>query len=279
MAAPKKTENQEEITILPIKQGLVTIAFIGQTPLLYNTVNQKAQRELLMPRGRLSKADKASNLKHDPLVEYRGSVTRRREGDHGQTRLVMKSETFKAAIAHAALDMPGSASKAQIGRLTWVEGLSVDIFGVPQIHAGIVRMADIGRTPDIRFRACLPRWCGVVSIRYMTPMLTGNGVCALFAAAGMICGIGDFRQQKGKGSYGQFRMCDIDDPEFLEIKREGGTEAQDAALENPVCFDAETEELLMWFNTERSRRGRDDHEVAEKVVKPKKSTHAAEGHA
>ena len=68
-------------------------------------------------------------------------------------------------------------------------------------------------------------------------------------------GLGDWRIEKGSGSYGGFEIVDPDDPEFLEIVKEGGRQAQLEALENPVAYDAETEELLGWFDIEIKRRG------------------------
>lgn len=44
----------------------------------------------------------------------------------------MLSTSFKGAIRSAALDMPG-AKKAQIGRLTYIAGDFVGIYGVPKL--------------------------------------------------------------------------------------------------------------------------------------------------
>ena len=233
---------------------------VGTEPLLYNAMNQKAKRELLSPRGRLTAADKQVLAKHNPLEEFRNSVYRRRDDETGPTRLIFPAPAFKKCLAQAALDMPGSATKAQLGRLTYVPSVSVDIFGVPELHMGIVRMADIKKTPDVRTRAILPRWCAQVTIMYAEPMLNATTVANLFAAAGMICGIGDGRQEKGSLSFGLFELREDDDEEFLEIMENGGIVAQDEALnaEFPHCFDHETEELAAWWMAEQKRKGRGD---------------------
>jgi hypothetical protein len=55
-------------------------------------------------------------------------------------------------------------------------------------------------------------------------------------------------------SYGQFRICDKDDPVYKSLLKTGGRKAQQAAMDTPVCYDDETTELLSWFDTERAAR-------------------------
>ena len=45
---------------------------------------------------------------------------------------------------------------------------------------------------------------------------------------------------------------------FPAIIKNGGLAQQDAAIKNPVTFDAESAELLAWFETEVERRGKKD---------------------
>lgn len=219
-------------------------------------MSEKARQELLLPRGRLSSADKAANLKHDPIEEFRASVYRRKDGQKGPTRLIVPANMFKAALRQAAIDMPGGTTKSQIGRTCWPRGTYIDIYGVPMLHMTTVRMANITRTLDVRTRAILPEWCATVTICFTEPVLNAAKVANLLAAAGFLCGIGDFRQEKGAGSFGQFEQVEAGDPKFAFIQRTGGMDAQDAALnaEIPACYDQETENLLAWYLNERERR-------------------------
>lgn len=70
----------------------------------------------------------------------------------------------------------------------------------------------------------------------------------------MIVGIGDFRQEKGKGNNGLYELVDQNDERFVELVENGDMTAQDEALANPVCSDAETEDLLSWYQEELVRR-------------------------
>lgn len=254
----KKTESSE-INILELETRRVQLCLLGTTPLIFNRLSEKAKRELLMPKGRKTAADKAQQLKHVPMAEYRDSVYRNR-GSDCKTRLAFPAPGFKGACASAALDIPG-AKKTEMGRLTWVEGYQIDIYGIPKIFMCGVRSADMNKTPDIRTRAIVPEWACTVTIGFVRPNLNETSVARLMAAAGIIVGVGDFRQEKGKGDFGRFALVDKNHPgwsRYQQIVKTGGRVAQDRALEDPEPFDLETEELLAWFDAEVDRRGKGD---------------------
>jgi hypothetical protein len=241
-----------EITILEISEGVVTANIIGTQPLIFNRMSEKAKRTLLLPAGRKTAADRAGTEKHDCVQEYRDSVYRY-SADDRPTRLRFPAAAIKAAMATAALDLPG-AKKSEVGRLLWCQGESVDFYGVPKLLISVVRSADINKTPDIRTRAIVAEWACTVEIHFVRPKLNATTVARLLAAGGVTCGIGDFRQEKGKGNYGQFRVCDPDDPDFLRIVETGGREAQDAALHHYECYDEDTREMMDWYSAEIVRR-------------------------
>lgn len=258
------TEKVDEISILEISQGEVSFAVVGVMPLIMNRMAEKAKRELLLPRGPKGKAERAQSLKHDPVAEYRASVYRN-YGDNPPTRLCLPAPAFKGAMMTAALRIPGS-TKTEIGQLTWVVGERVNVWGIPELRMDVVRQAGMNAAPDIRTRGCLRRWASVITIRFVSPNLTQRSVVNLSGGGGIIAGVGDFRQEKGKGNYGQFRITDLEDAEFQEIVASGGREAQDAALEHYTCYDGETEELLEWYNEEILRRGREKQTAEETKV-------------
>lgn len=242
-----------EIIVDPIKTETIELNVLGLSPLICNRLAEKARHELLMPKGRKTTADRAASLKHDPLLEFQASpYTLADEGS--PTLLAHMSSAFKGAMMSAALDLPG-AKKTQIGRLVLVEGTYVPIFGVPELFMTIVRSADMSRTPDVRTRAILPRWAATLTITFAVPLLNTRSVVNLLAAAGKICGVGDWRPEKGKGSYGQFMLVDQENTEFAEIVAAGGRDAQRAAMQAPMTYDRETEELLAWFDAESATRG------------------------
>ncbi len=248
MAKPK--QQPDEIEILKLKKGRASFCILGESPLIYNAMSLKVRQGLLAPKKKTA-IEKASTVKHDPLAEYRASVYRH---DEGPTLLCFPAVAFKRALASAALDL-GGAKRAQIERLVWAIGDRVPIYGVPQLRMDVVRSADMNRTPDIRTRAILPKWCAVLDLVWMEPAVNVQIVGDLLAGAGDIRGIGDFRQEKGAGNYGQFKLVGADDKDFKAIVKAGSRQQQVSALDKPECYDDESDELLEWWKTEIKRRG------------------------
>jgi len=192
-------------------------------------------------------------LKHNPLEEYRNSpYTTKDESD--PTLITILPTGFKGGMMTAALDMPGVA-KTQIKRQVYVDGQITHIYGIPEMMMAVTRSADINKTPDVRTRAVMRKWACRLSISYTVPILNQQSVSNLLAAAGIVSGMGDWRQEKGSGNYGCYKLTTADDPEFLEVVAKGGRQAQKHALENPAFYDQETEDLYKWFETETKRRG------------------------
>ena len=268
-----KPTTSAEIAILPIQQGEIKFVILGITPFYFNAMSEKAKRDLLLPSGRKTATDKATSLKHDPLAEYRNSVDRWYDNTR-PTRLKIPAPAFKGAMCTAALVMPFT-KKAEIGRLVWVADTHVDFYGVPKLAMDIVRTADPGHTPDIRTRAKVEKWVCLVTVRFTKPNLTEMAVSNLLATAGIVAGVGDFRQEKGKGNYGQFRLAELSDPLVKSVIASGGRVAQDAALETPETYDGDTADLLDWYKAELKKRGRDKPETEPKPVFVSKRANAA----
>lgn len=252
MATKKSAGILEAIEVEPLKVGSMDIWLKGTTPLICNRMAAKACREILFPTGRKTDAERQQSLKHDPMNEYRNSMNTR-PGKTGATRIVFPAPAVKGSMATAALETKGT-NKTQIGRLVWVKNYSVDVFGTPQLFMSVVRSADKNRTPDIRTRAILQDWCIPVTIQFVKPQLSEQAIMQLLSNGGIIVGIGDFRQEKGKGNFGQFSVATK--AECASIVKSGGMRQQDSAIKKPSMYDADTEELLSWFHTEVKKRGK-----------------------
>lgn len=234
-----------EVQFSTIKTASASFTILGKTPLVYNAMSEKARMELLNGGHRKTSAEKATTLKHDPFAEYRNSVYRLRNGEEGSTRLLAPSRWFKGAMAEVAKRVVGS-STAEMKQLVWVEGDMNPLYGVPQLFMSVVRNAGINSTPDIRTRAIVPQWYCVVTINFVQPNITSQALFTLLSSAGVLNGVGDFRQQKGAGNYGQFEVVRDDDKRISALRKIGAMKAQDAALKNPQPYDQETEQMLSW---------------------------------
>lgn len=246
---PKETS--VEIHVPELRRGVVRLRIIGQTPMFQNRMAAKAKQQLLVGGRKKTAADKAS-IKHHPIAEFRDSLERTREGP---TALGLRVVAMKAAMCTAALETAG-ITKTSAQRLLFMPGELAALYGTPQLRMDVVRSADINRTPDVRTRAFLPKWGAEIEIHHVLPQLPVSSVVTLACNAGVLVGIGDFRQEKGKGAFGSFRVVSADTPdaEWDDLVANHGRAAQLAAIESPQFADDDTAELMEYFYAEETRR-------------------------
>jgi hypothetical protein len=210
-------------------------------------------RDLLIGGGKKTAAQR-KEIKHNPEQEYRDTVYKK---SFGETLLCFPAPGIKGAMATAALETAG-ITKTSVQRLIFLPQTHVQIWGTPQLKIDMVRSADMNKTPDMRTRAYLPRWCAEVDIAYVQPTLDAHSIVSLLTNAGSIVGIGDFRQEKGRGSFGTFSVhTEQSMGSFQEDWNELMKEARDvqqAALDDPEYADDQTAELMAFLVEERSRR-------------------------
>lgn len=248
----QKQTIEPTIEIARFTRETATFCIVGQSPLIMERMSEKVKFGLLCPAPKKNASERQASLKHYPLEEFRESAYQS-EMSTNPTRLQMRATAFKGAMANAALEIPG-AKKTQIGRLTYVPGEWIDIYGLPKMVMHVVRTADMNKTPDIRTHAIVPEWCAVLSVSYLTPQLRQQSVANLLGAAGDFIGVGGFRPEKGKGSYGRFLLVEDTDKDFKRIAKIGRVQ-QDQALDVPQFYDKETEDLYKAYSVEVKRRG------------------------
>ncbi len=253
MKKPDEAVSGESITITKIAMNESRINIIGTSPLVPHAVSAKAKGSLLFPAPKKNAAERATSMKHEPLEEYREAAYQFVDLDKQPTRLYMPAGAFHGSMSKVAIDMAG-AKKAQIGRLTKVLGDKVPIWGIPKLWMTIVRSSDMARTPDVRTLPVLTEWCCTIHVEYVASLIKETSIVNLLAAAGVIVGVGDGRPEKGKLSFGCFRLCNDEDKDFIRIQKTMATKPQDEALLTPDFYDQETEELYLWFEAERKRR-------------------------
>lgn len=254
MAKPKE---EKKISVIEITEGVFQLYIVGKTPLILNRMSEKARQELLCPKGRKGAAEKAVTIKHDVIAEFRASAHTLKDSK-APTLLAIPAAAPKRAIATAALDLPG-AKKAQIGRLCWVPGEYLPVYGKPQLLISTVRNSDMNHTPDQRTRVIVPHWACLLTINFAQPILSPEVVSRLLVAAGFYVGVGDWRNEKGAGNYGQFRVLTPEEAkkdEEVRLIMKDGRKVQEKAMANPDCYDDESADLLAHFLKEMELRGK-----------------------
>ena len=249
------TKKQEPTMVTALQHANITLRLIGTTPFYYNSMSVKAKRDLLIGSAPKTTAEKRE-IKHNPEEEFRDSVFKK---SHGKTHLYFPPAAIKQAMATAAIETKGVA-KTNVQRLIFLPELETEIYGRPYLKIDTVRMANINKTPDMRTRAYLPEWCAEINISFVQPTLSAVDVYTLLQNAGSIVGLGDFRQEKGRGAYGCFTVTGEGMPNWKDHKEDwdritqDGMIAQQHALANPEYADEMTEELMGYLNEERARR-------------------------
>jgi len=248
----RKAAETTEISIPTLRRASIRLRIIGTTPLFQNRMSAKFKQTMLVPPGRKTKADRATTMKHDPMREYQDSAEILPDGP---TALGIRVVAIKAAMAKAALETPG-LSMASAQRLLFMPGDFFPLYGTPQLRMDVTRSADIAKTPDIRTRAFLPKWGAEVEIQYIIPQLSLQAVVNLLCNAGVLIGVGDFRQEKGKGAFGSFRVITATEPddEWDDLIANHGRDVQEPALIEPEYANKDTEDLMAFYESEVSRR-------------------------
>ena len=241
-----KTKEAGPLLIERLSMEEGTFTLVGTTGLYCHRMAAKAKRQLMLG-GRKKTAAERLHIKHDPRGEFLDSM-HVLEGFHEHSNVMFPAMAIKSAMATAALVVEG-VRKTDVQRLVFFPHEFVPIFGIPRIRMDITRSADINKTPDVRTRAYFREWATVVTLRYAKPQLSAKAVSALLFNAGMMCGIGDFRQEKGKGSYGTFEPTNSALPETMLDH-----DAQWAAIQNPDPDNPDTVDLLLEFDDEVRNR-------------------------
>lgn len=240
-----------EVHVPLLKRASVNLRIIGTTPLFQNRMANKVIGSLLVGSRKKTKAERVE-IKHNPLEEFRSSAE---VLPGGPTALGLRVTAIKGAMCTAALETAG-ITKSSAQRLLFMPGDFVPLYGTPQLRMDVVRSADINRTPDVRTRAFLPKWGAEVTIQYVVPQLSVTSVVTLLCNAGVLIGVGDFRQEKGKGAFGSFRVIGEGekDAEWDDLIASHGRRAQELALSNPDYADRDTEDLMTFYLGEVQRR-------------------------
>lgn len=252
----KGTETSPEpIAIAIAERRNVTVWLLGVTPMICNKQSIKTKRTLILPsyftRG---KADRASTLKHDPLMEYRESIYRDDRED-APTLIQIKGGAVKSATCDSAVDVEGMQA-APVRRAVSVPSWYLNVYGVPQMFITDVRQSGPARTPDMRTRAIIPNWAIEVQFSFAYPMVNQTQVLNLCANGGMLRGLGDGRVEKGALDFGQYEVTNVNDPRIQQLIKKGGRAAQVAAMGRPGYFDVETKELYEWFEEALKEKGK-----------------------
>lgn len=255
MAIKKAEKTTDTVVIEPLRSVESKFRIIGTQPLFQNRMAEKAMQTLLIGGGPKNRAARAAEMKHEPVKEFYNSMELFGEDEEEPTAIGIKVVAFKKAMATAALETPG-ITKTSVERLIFMPGELVPLYGTPLLRMDVVRSSGMNRSPDIRTRAFFRQWGCEITVRHIIPQVPVASVVSLIANAGVIVGVGDFRQEKGAGSFGVFRvlMEGEKDKEWDHLVKHHAKAAQEKALDAPQYDSEDTEALMEEFFGEVRRR-------------------------
>lgn len=193
------------ITLQRLAQHYVEVPIIGATPLIMNRWSEKARRQMLDKQQGKATPKKAPK---NPVEDYEAATYRLEDGALG-----FPATAFKAAIVDAARffgkSVPGTMLRTSVRVIGEGSEQLVRIDGEPRMREDTVRLGDMNRTADLRYRPEVWPWAAVLHIKFVSSMLTHEALIALVDAAGNQCGVGEWRPSSIKsktGTYGCFSV-------------------------------------------------------------------------
>jgi len=227
---PKKKTN-EAIEIKAMRLQQITIAIVGDTPLIVHNFSFKSRAIMLAKQIKVAWPKEPK----DPVFQFEGgSYYIDDDGkelpcpvDMGlvvQGKVTEFIEKYSAYIKHLQslpnpkFGFPAVGLKACAIRGCKVLGLTmtdmkgsfrierdfVEIRGPRHMRSDMVRLAM--STADIRFRPEFDPWHMVFDVKYDSDQVTPDVLCNIFERGGFTCGIGEWRTQKD-GRYGAFHVA------------------------------------------------------------------------
>lgn len=203
----KMTTKQATQTVV-IKQAdiyWIALEIKGDSDLIMNNFAQKSIEEMLRKHMGISVQREAKKPRE--LIEQ--AKIKNTDG-----RLCIDPIAFKKAMLEASTSIK-SFKKTQLRPNLFVEGSSVPITYDQEVpRMDVVRLAGIGRTPDIRFRPAFTNWKARLVLKF-TELLNVQSVVDLLNRAGNV-GVGEWRPSRD-GTFGRFHVSrQIDDLEEVD---------------------------------------------------------------
>lgn len=209
-----------EITVKPLQLERIKLTLVGTTPLICNNFNNRGagltdmrnkQMGIPMPKQRMAKdpircfRDSLYSLDGEPKVVGNMKMFLADKPVIAKGRFYLPFSMMKAAIETAALVVDG-ASKAAVQRAVRIVEQRVEIIGSPpRMREDVVRLKDINRTADLRYRGEFERWSVSFTVEYLASAMKAHDVVNLFNTAGFTSGLGEWRPEKG-GEFGRFAI-------------------------------------------------------------------------
>jgi len=202
------------VELKPILVESFSVSLIGDSPLICHRWSEKAKKQILDTQMKKAKSAKEARNPVRDFAESLYWLTPKPEiEDEADFEAALKngakfgfpSTAFKQAAVSAGYRAGVLKNKVEMLGAFHINDELVEIVGLPELREDMVRLAGIGGTADIRFRAEFRDWETTLEIRYNANATSPEIIINLFNLAGFSTGIGEFRCEKG-GRFGSFHV-------------------------------------------------------------------------
>lgn len=214
-AAPdEQPQKPSGIIIHAPRYQITQVKIIGVTPLISNAFPEKLIREWEDDRAKEQPGTKGRRKTNRPARDYQREFRDALYPIDGGEDHGFPAMAFKHAMVNACRQVNGLAMK-DAKRLVFVlhdatsRGYNVvRIIGKPEIRRDMVRLKDMNRTPDLRFRGGFLPWAAILQIEHNLDMINQQSLLNLLVIAGKSEGVGEWRPSSDtSGDNGTFRIA------------------------------------------------------------------------
>lgn len=178
----------------------VVVEIEGISPLITNKFSNKAQQMI-----ENKQQGKSKNAKHEIKVPdecYENAKHKSPQGWDG-----FPAAGYKAAMTRGAKLVGMVMKDTQTSffvKADCEETQLVRTYGKSRMRTDMVRLN--GGSADVRYRPEYPVWSAKLTIEYNEGVLSLDQIYQMLSAAGYGCGVGEMRPEKGKFSFGRFKI-------------------------------------------------------------------------
>jgi hypothetical protein len=212
MPVKKTVDALTPVVIRPLNIQTVTIPIRGITPLIINSMSEKAKADLRRSQGIIAEGDEPVKAKKkppkDPQADYEACLNENRLSDG---RNGFPATGFKASLVEGSRyvdGLPMTNAKGIIfvvaddvaAGMVAIEGEPKMFEAFPKNSTGVI---------DIRYRPMYVDWSANLIVRFNADVLTSEYMANLAQLAGMYVGVGAWRpasKMAKNGQYGQYEV-------------------------------------------------------------------------
>jgi hypothetical protein len=205
----------QKLDLPPLKLAHAELAIIGDTPLIVHAWSQKAKEQMLLQQMKLPR----SRDPKDPVDAFLRSMYRTDTNHYGIPAVGVKNAMVTACTSVEGITKTAARQAFIIvGERGKTKAAFADLFSPqdlvrllspnpPTLREDMVRLAGIGNTADLRYRAEFWPWACKLTIRYNQNVLSIDQLANLLNTAGFGVGLCEWRPERD-GQSGTFHVGD-----------------------------------------------------------------------